>query len=97
MTKCTRIIPEPIVHDHFDGSANCIECRGRCRLTGADRALTEMVRWEAQRWITQRTGPNMMMKATLETLGLDVDRLMATAAERENATTHRVQVAEEKP
>lgn len=34
-----------IVHDHFDGSAHCVECGGTCKLTGDERAVTEVVRW----------------------------------------------------
>ena len=34
-----------VVHDHFDGSAHCIECAGSCLLVGDDRAITDLVRW----------------------------------------------------
>jgi len=34
-----------IVHDHFEGSAHCIECDGPCLLKGEDRALTDFLRW----------------------------------------------------
>ena len=32
------------IHDLFDGSAHCIECRGDCRQTGEARELTNLVR-----------------------------------------------------
>lgn len=32
------------IHDHFDGSARCRECRGPCKLTGADLWATALVR-----------------------------------------------------
>lgn len=33
------------IHDHFDGSAHCVECKGFCNLNGEDRAVTDLVRW----------------------------------------------------
>lgn len=33
------------VHDHFDGSANCVECHGPCRLSGEACELTRLLRW----------------------------------------------------
>lgn len=33
-----------IVHDHFDGSAHCVECGGNCVLTGGDLLATALVR-----------------------------------------------------
>jgi hypothetical protein len=32
------------IHDHFDGSAHCLECRGHCTLTGRDLDLTRVIR-----------------------------------------------------
>jgi hypothetical protein len=32
------------IHDHFDGSAHCVECQGPCLLTGEDRTVTELAR-----------------------------------------------------
>ncbi len=32
----------PKVHDHFAGSAHCVECGGHCTLTGADMAYTAL-------------------------------------------------------
>lgn len=32
------------IHDHFDGSAHCVECGGSCKLTGATLTLTQLVR-----------------------------------------------------
>jgi hypothetical protein len=31
------------IHDHFDGSAHCVECGGECRLTGSNLAVTSLV------------------------------------------------------
>lgn len=33
-----------MIHDHLDGSANCIECQGRCKLEGAELRLTQIAR-----------------------------------------------------
>jgi hypothetical protein len=32
------------IHDHFDGEAHCIECRGKCVLSGDSLELTRLVR-----------------------------------------------------
>ena len=33
------------VHDHFDGSAHCVQCGGPCKLTGALLFFTQLTRW----------------------------------------------------
>jgi hypothetical protein len=33
-----------MIHDHYDGSAHCVECGGPCRLVGSELALTRVVR-----------------------------------------------------
>lgn len=33
-----------LIHDHFDGSLHCIECKGPCQLTGSSLAITGLVR-----------------------------------------------------
>jgi hypothetical protein len=42
------------IHDHFSGSANCLECRGFCTLVGDDLAVTKLVRFTFEQM--QRTG-----------------------------------------
>ncbi len=32
------------VHDHFDGSLLCVQCKGPCRLPAAEMAYTALVR-----------------------------------------------------
>jgi hypothetical protein len=32
------------IHDHFDGEAHCIECRGKCVQTGEALNLTRLIR-----------------------------------------------------
>lgn len=68
--------PSP-VHDHFDGSAHCAECGGPCRLTGVERALTEMVRWHLE----QKPWLNMLERETLVRVGADPDALVRRAKE----------------
>jgi hypothetical protein len=64
-----------MVHDHFNGSAHCVECGGDCRLTGAERALTEMVRWRLEKnpWL------NLLERSTVESVGASVEKLIARA------------------
>ena len=33
-----------MIHDHFDGSANCVQCGGECRLDDASMAFTAIFR-----------------------------------------------------
>lgn len=33
-----------MIHDNFDGSNWCVECDGPCKLTGAERTATNLVR-----------------------------------------------------
>ncbi len=36
--------PPLLVHDHFDGSAHCVECQGECRLAGHELFSTQIIR-----------------------------------------------------
>lgn len=38
-----------IVHDHFDGSAHCVECKGSCQLSGDALNVTRLVRSTIER------------------------------------------------
>jgi len=64
-----------VIHDHFDGSAHCVECAGRCRLTGTELALTQMVRYrlELSPWM------NICERAVLAEMGVDPEKLIARA------------------
>jgi hypothetical protein len=33
-----------IIHDCFEGTMRCVQCKGPCKLTGQDEALTAFVR-----------------------------------------------------
>lgn len=60
-------------HDHYDGSSNCRECGGRCRLEGAERHLTNVVRWYFETQIAGgRTWVPPIMVGALESAGVDV-------------------------
>ena len=61
-----------IVHDHFEGSAHCVECKGYCRLAGDDRALTRFVRYVLENFAyTSRDGwmPPFIESALDELIG----------------------------
>jgi hypothetical protein len=34
-----------VVHDHFDGSAHCVDCDGPCELSGDELHVTRLVRY----------------------------------------------------
>lgn len=74
----------PRVHDHYGGSARCIECGGACRLEGAERVLTDVIRFYFEgEAITRRAGMAMSlsMQLALERAGVDIDRHRRRAAE----------------
>lgn len=65
------------IHDHFEGSAHCVECGGPCKLTGDARALTEMIRWRLE----ARPFLNPSERETIRKAGGDPDKLIARAKE----------------
>ncbi len=70
-----------IIHDHFNGSANCVECQGVCELTGGDQALTHLVRCLCEAWSFHGQKPNYMTCGALKDLGIDLDAALARAKE----------------
>lgn len=59
------------IHDHFDGSAHCVECGGPCRLDPESAAVTGVIRHLYEALASTGTGPNMMVRSAMEKLGLD--------------------------
>jgi hypothetical protein len=77
------INPVPI-HDHFDGSAHCVECGGPCKLTGADLLLTERIRWHLALLARQGwTSLPLSVQSTLEDAGADGVALFLRARQAE--------------
>jgi hypothetical protein len=72
-----------LIHDHFDGSANCVQCNGSCKLEDVRLMATELVRWMFERWALNYPGsePDMMVMSTFEKFGLDVNGAKARALE----------------
>lgn len=77
------------IHDHFDGSAHCVECAGPCQLTGAERHLTSVIRWMFERAAIVDEHPALwgLMRDALVDAGLDVERHWKRA--RETHYNHR--------
>jgi len=69
-----------IIHDHFDGSAHCVECSGHCALTGEARAVTEFIRFTLDRlaYLGFREVPHFERRAMIA-LGLNPDLFMERA------------------
>jgi hypothetical protein len=71
------------IHDHFDGSSNCVECGGPCTLTGDSLHLTRLVRHllasrvvrDGRAWIGDA------VRLTIAEAGGDPDRLARRAEE----------------
>jgi hypothetical protein len=67
------------LHDHFDGSAHCIQCGGECRLSGAELALTEMIRWQFEAIARGAAFLSYAERSTLERIGVDIEAFMQRA------------------
>lgn len=82
-----EIEPDVEVHDHFDGSSNCVQCGGECRLKGPNLVVTELVRWMLEDAAMRHPGAwvNMMAAGTLRRAGVDVEAFQKRAVE----TSHR--------
>ena len=50
------------IHDHFDGSSNCIQCNGPCQLEGTDLFLTNVVRQMVEAWDLHGQHPAYMVQ-----------------------------------
>jgi hypothetical protein len=69
------------IHDHFEGSAHCVECQGRCTLAGEELAVTSIFRYlfeYLQIWEWHNSVPPLMARPLLE-LGVPVDRFVERA------------------
>ena len=44
------------IHDHFYGSANCVECHGICRLEGDELQATRLIRFVLEFFAQYRNG-----------------------------------------
>ena len=72
------------IHDHFDGSAHCVECKGPCKLTGDERAVTEFIRFTLERFsLNGWTRLPHFEERAITQLGLNPEHLMRRA----NATS----------
>jgi len=68
------------IHDHFHGSAHCVECGGPCNLIGEDRGVTEFVRFTLERLVFNgwKKLPDFEREALLK-MGVDADALWKRA------------------
>lgn len=75
------------VHDHFDGSSHCQECRGPCRLDAAALTLTRLIRaWFEGQAFEFRNGRqrdrfhcNLIVEGILKEAGVDIAGFWARA------------------
>lgn len=72
------------VHDHFDGSAHCVECDGECRLTDCPLAYTALVRFLFQSAAMDGRTVAYGAVAQLKRIGVNTDRLMDRAIQAAN-------------
>jgi hypothetical protein len=66
--------PKPllIVHDHFDGSAHCVECGGECQLAGHELFTTQLIRSLCESSLYQNRPLSMSLEMTIiDTIGHD--------------------------
>lgn len=70
------------IHDHFEGSSNCVQCGGECTLVGEKRLLTELIRWMFERWaMGYDPGPDMMQRDSLAKFGIRIEECYNRASE----------------
>jgi hypothetical protein len=72
------------IHDHFNGSAHCIECEGQCQLTGADRLVTNLIRFIFEQWASGYCTPSLMLTETLKESDIDFEHFKTRAKETRN-------------
>ncbi len=90
MTRRGEEPKEPVqIHDHFDGSGNCVECGGKCQLRGADRIATELVRWHFEEWARDVGFPTEMAKGTMRKAGVDFQAFMRRAKETDRKSPYQ--------
>lgn len=68
-----------IVHDHFDGSAHCVECGGDCMLKGSDMLATQLVRQVCEQAALNDEPLIEYTANILRHAGLDVGSIMRRA------------------
>ena len=74
------------IHDHFDGSAHCMECRGPCQLTGESMFATYLVRAIVETWDHKKVHPRGFAADVMLDFGLDpVSMLIACQEANERA------------
>ncbi len=72
-----------IVHDHFEGSAHCVECGGSCKQTGAERVLTNWARaaFEAESLYPKRCRISWSLIRAMEESGVNVNKMRRRASD----------------
>ncbi len=68
-----------VCHDHFDGSAHCVECKGPCRLIGTEMAYTALVRAVFDNAAFLGIAPPYSMTRQMEDSGVPVQNLWRRA------------------
>lgn len=66
------------VHDHFSGSAHCLECGGHCQLNGPAIALTALIRWLFESELSGQSIPYPVERQLKES-GIHVERFRERA------------------
>lgn len=71
------------IHNHFNGSAHCVECNGSCCLTGMDKHLTQYVRYTMEYLDMQHGGwlPSQIEEAFAGMYGSDWREFRKSAVE----------------
>lgn len=70
-----------IIHDHFDGSAHCVECGGICSLTGDDVLATHLIRYLFEEWAVSGRYPNYLITKAVKDTGIDFEKFKRRAKE----------------
>lgn len=65
-----------VIHDHFDGSSNCVECGGECQLTGGNLLATQLARSLVEHAVISGQRVLGMEAHYLEKAGYDPEQML---------------------
>lgn len=68
-----------IIHDYFDGLANCVECGGPCKLDPQSIEVSNAIRYMSETIAKAGGKPGPLIRTALERVGVDFETYWARA------------------
>jgi hypothetical protein len=69
------------IHDHFDGTAHCVQCGGKCQLPPAELLASGLIRDLCEQWAAGYSRPWMMVEMRIKDAGVDLPAFLRRATE----------------